>query len=209
MQLIVPSRTIICIIHKCGDPITFAVKVGGKQTRVMLRSLEKAQWEYVIKSGENKQLFSSMTSHWREGRGCGATWKQKKSRLVTGGINNSECSISKVEFYEAPEDKVTPERKTTLSLPRLLGGKNSVQGAAYFISPAFVLGEKENLCAQSQNEVKPTPKGRQTWYWCTLSGLKDHQTMCWRNICHSGVELLADWVCTGDVLADKLIDSLR
>lgn len=34
--------------------------------------------------------------------------REETSRLVTGCINNSGSRISKADFYEAPEDKVTP-----------------------------------------------------------------------------------------------------
>lgn len=69
------------------------------------------------------------------------------------------------------------------------GEENSVQGVAYFILPAFVLGEKKNVCEQSQNEVKITPKGWKTWYWCTLS--------YWRTIkrCVGLVFATLEWNC--------------
>lgn len=108
-------------------------------------SLRKTQWECEMKT-------SSMTSHRREGRGCGATWKQKKSRLVTGGINNSECSISKVEFYEAPEDKVTPERENNAEFSSFMGGGGARFQELHilFCQPSFLVKEGESLRAKSK-----------------------------------------------------------
>lgn len=46
-----------------------------------------------------------------EGQRYITMWKDRKSRSVTGWINNSDCRISRADFYEASEDNVTPERK--------------------------------------------------------------------------------------------------
>lgn len=158
-----------------------------------------------------------MTSHWREGRGCGATWKQKKSRLVTGGINNSECSISKVEFYEAPEDKVTPERENNAESSSFMRGEElgSRSCIFYFASLHSWQKKRENLCAQSQNEVKSTPKGSENlvlmyflgiWRTIKLRAGVIFATLewnCWRIECAQGTCEQISWLIRWDSLTPR------
>lgn len=106
--------------------------------------LKMAQWEYEMKP----MKINSPSIQWQvtgEGRGYSATWKEKKSRLVTGRINNSECSISKAEFYEAPVDKVTPVRENNSVSPSFKGGKElSSSNWIFYFSHSEFMGKKES-----------------------------------------------------------------
>lgn len=113
----------------------------------------------------NENYENSPPLQWQvtgEGQRYITMWKGKNSRLVTDWINNSYCSISKADFYEALEDKVTPAWKN--SSVSFDYGKARV--AEYFI---FLLNiplsknrtgyrKKRNINTQSHNEVTSTKK---------------------------------------------------
>lgn len=129
---------------------------------------------------ENSPLQRQVTG---EGQRHITVWKN--NRLVAGGINNSECSISKADFCEVSEDKVTPVRKTALY--PLFTEKRLVQIAEFFFVFLFFnnlypsvkkweeLQKEKKYNTQSQNEVAWAPNGRRMPY-------QKYSLMKWRTI---------------------------